>query len=150
MENLPSKEKMKEAFEKKDTSGSGKLSFSQMKEVVLEFATEEQKADFSFNFMQDMVLNMADKNGDKMITWAEILLLAFGETAEPEDKMKTAFRAYDTNGDGYLNKKELAEVMKLSGVEADPKMLRMTMALADQDDDGKLNYEEFCALQDGK
>ena len=64
--------------------------------------------------------------------------------------MKGAFRAYDTNGDGYLDKKELTEVMKLSGAPTDPKMMRMTMAMFDQDEDGKLNYQEFCDMLDGK
>jgi calmodulin len=146
MENIPSKEKMKEAFEKKDETGDGRLTFSEMKEIIQLFSSEDEKKDPTFDQMCDMICNMADVNGDKMIDFGEILLLMFGDSLEPENAMKGAFRAYDTNGDGYLDKKELAEVLKLSGAGDDPKFVRMTMAMNDDDDDGKLNYEEFCAM----
>merc|ERR1712112_327910 len=136
MEFAPSKEKVKEAFEKTDKTGEGKLTFKQMKEVIALLTPEEDKKDPQFNQMCDMICNMADVNGDKMIDFGEILLMMFGDSLEPENAMKGAFRAYDTNGDGYLDKKEMTE--------------RMTMAFFDQDEDGKLNYKEFCAMMDGK
>ena len=83
-----------------------------------------------------------------MMNFGEILLLMFRESLEPENAMKAAFSAYNTNGDGCLDKKELAGVMKFSGTEADAKMMRMAMAMFD--DDGKLNYEKFCAMMDAK
>ena len=43
MENIPSKEKIKEAFEKKDETGDGRLTFSEMKEIIQLFSSEEQK-----------------------------------------------------------------------------------------------------------
>merc|ERR1711875_1001 len=150
MEFAPSKEKVKEAFEKTDKTGEGKLTFKQMKEVIAMVSSEEQKKDPQFGQMCDMIRNMADVNGDKMIDFGEILLMMFGDSLEPENAMKGAFRAYDTNGDGYLDKKEMTEVMKMSGAEPDAQMMRMTMAFFDQDEDGKLNYKEFCAMMDGK
>ena len=76
--------------------------------------------------------------------------LLYGESLEPEKAVKIAFRAYDTNRDGYIDKKELPELMKLSGVEPNDWMMGMAMAMFDADQDGKLNYEEFCAMTDGK
>ena len=145
MENKPSKEKLKEEFEKADSAGDGKLTFSQMKKVFELVSSEEEIKSPDFDKKCDMVCNMADLNGDKMIDFEEILQLLFGDS-EPDDAMKGAFRAYDTNGDGYLDKKELIEVMKLAGADPDAAMVRMTMAMADDDEDGKLNYEEFCAM----
>ena len=150
MENIPSKTEIKEAFVQADTTGSGKLTFSKMKEVMQGFATEDQKNDPGFDKMNEMVCNMADVNGDKMINFEEILLLIFGGSLEPVNAMKGAFRAYDTNGDGLLDKKELSELMKLSGTEADPKMISMAMAMFDQDNNGMVNYQEFCEMMDGK
>ena len=141
----PSKEQMKEAFEKADSAGDGKLTFSQMKEVIKLLASEEELAAPDVDSNLELVCNMADVNGDRMIDFEEILQLFFGDS-EPDDAMKGAFRAYDTNGDGYLDKKELIEVMKLAGADPDAAMVRMTMAMADDDEDGKLNYEELCAM----
>merc|ERR1712168_1588776 len=148
MEFAPSKEKVKEAFEKTDKTGEGKLTFKQMKEVIALVASEEDKKDSQFDQMCDMICNMADVNGDKLIDFGEILQMMFGDSMEPENAMKGAFRAYDTNGDGYLDKKELTEVMKMSGAEPDAKMMRMTMAFFDQDEDGRLNYKKFCSMMD--
>eukprot|EP00091_Calanus_sinicus_P019959 TRINITY_DN521_c0_g1_i6.p1 TRINITY_DN521_c0_g1~~TRINITY_DN521_c0_g1_i6.p1 ORF type:complete len:107 (-),score=43.31 TRINITY_DN521_c0_g1_i6:205-525(-) len=106
MENLPSKEEMKEAFEKKDATGEGKLTFKEMKEIIELFSSEEKKNEPNFDQMCDMMCNMADVNGDKMIDFGEILLLLFGDSLEPENAMKGSFRAFDTNGDGYLDKKD--------------------------------------------
>merc|ERR1712179_646826 len=113
MEFAPSKEKVKEAFEKTDKTGEGKLTFKQMKEVIALVTPEEDKKNPQF---------------DQMIDFGEILQMMFGDSMEPENQMKAAFRAYDTNGDGYLDKKELTEVMKMSGAEPDAQMMRMTMA----------------------
>merc|ERR1712172_294601 len=150
MENIPSKEKVKEAFEKKDKTGDGKLTFGEIKEIIEQFSSEDQQKDPTFGQTCKMVCNMADVNGDKMIAFAEIVPLMFGDSLEPENAMKGAFRAYDTNGDGYLNKKELVEVMTLSGLEADSKLMKMTMVMFDDNDDGRMNYDEFCSLIDGK
>ena len=86
MESLPSKEELNEAFKKADEENSGKLTFSQMKELMQAFVTDDQKNDpnFNFNQMADMICNMADVNGDKMIDFGEILLLMFGDSLEPE------------------------------------------------------------------
>eukprot|EP00091_Calanus_sinicus_P010974 TRINITY_DN2506_c0_g2_i1.p1 TRINITY_DN2506_c0_g2~~TRINITY_DN2506_c0_g2_i1.p1 ORF type:complete len:109 (-),score=30.17 TRINITY_DN2506_c0_g2_i1:111-437(-) len=105
MENIPSKEKVKEAFEKKDKTGEGKLTFGEIKEIIEQFSSEEQQKDPTFGKTCKMVCNMADVNGDKMIAFGEIVPLMFGDSLEPENAMKGAFRAYDTNGDGYLKQK---------------------------------------------
>ena len=59
---------------------------------------------------------------------------------------------YDTNGDGYICRKELAAYMKDLVAEdvADDSYIKMTsliiLASADEDGDGKLNFEKFTDL----
>ena len=60
---------------------------------------------------------------------------------------------FDTNADGSISKKELAEFMKTMGfVDEDDTpedvamMANMLMAESDEDNDGKLSYEEFCKI----
>ena len=139
---------MQKAFVKVDVDGSGRLSFKDMKKVIEALSSEEEKSSPEFDQMATMICNMADVNGDKMIDFGEILMMFFGDSMDPKNTMKTMFRAYDTNGDGYIDKKEIKEFMKASGQEADPAMARVMMAMADEDDDGKLNYKEFVAMVD--
>ena len=98
----------------------------------------------------DLVCKMADLNGDKLIDYEELYNLLHGDTLEEEDFVKIAFRAYDTNSDGYIDMKELEEVLKLSGKDFDPYEIKLAMAVFDQNNDGKLNYKEFCDMVDGK
>merc|ERR1719228_148455 len=88
MEFAPSKEKVKEAFEKTDKTGEGKLTFKQMKEVIALVTPEEDKKNPQFDQMCDMICNMADVNGDKMIDFGEILQMMFGDSMEPEEDKK--------------------------------------------------------------
>jgi len=72
---------------------------------------------------------------------------------DPKEKAKTMFRMNDTNGDGYISKQELAEMMASIGGDVDEEaandpvlnmMYKAMIAEHDKDEDGKLNYEEFC------
>ena len=61
---------------------------------------------------------------------------------------------YDVDGNGYISKKELARFMQISDDYDDDKadfgtkmMVEMIMMMVDQDEDGKLNYEEFCKIE---
>ena len=56
--------------------------------------------------MIKMVINMADKDGDKMINLDEIVRLICGEPSEME-KERAMFKMYDTDGNGKLTKKNI-------------------------------------------
>ena len=146
MEAPASKEEIKEAFSKADSSGDGKLTFQQVKEILATLAPEGENKGPEFDRMSDMVCHMADLNGDKMIDFAEILMFFFGNPTSEKNQARTMFRMADTNGDGYVTKKELKEFLKMAGGDGDAppdSEIRMMIAMFDKDDDGKLNYEEF-------
>lgn len=54
--------------------------------------------------------------------------------------MKEAFSALDRNGDGFIDKEELAELEGLSRAEVD-----QIFEEADTNKDGLISYEEFLA-----
>ena len=111
----------------------------------------EDNQNIDFNETEfDLVCRMKDLNGDKMINYDELYNLFHGDTIDEEDNMKLAFRAYDTNSDGYIDMKELAEFFKLSGKDSDSFEIKLSMAVYDQNNDGKLNYKEFCDMLEGK
>ena len=63
--------------------------------------------------------------------------------------MKTMFRMYDCDGDGFISKKELANFWNSDDDDAETnQMIQMMMELADEDEDGKLSYDEFCKMME--
>ena len=150
----PSKEALNEAFKKADESGTGQLNFNQLKSLMLAMATEEQKIEGGVDQVADLIMKMADINGDKMVDYEELVKFIYDDETDPKEKMREAFRLCDTDRDGFICKKELAEFLKLAGndegetgLETNQKISVM-MALFDQDGDGKLNYQEFCDMME--
>merc|ERR1711915_940259 len=86
MEAPASKEEIKEAFSKADSSGDGKLTFQQVKEILAALAPEGENKGPEFDRMADMVCHMADLNGDKMIDFGEILM--FSSAIQPPKRIK--------------------------------------------------------------
>eukprot|EP00092_Neocalanus_flemingeri_P048184 GFUD01054909.1.p1 GENE.GFUD01054909.1~~GFUD01054909.1.p1 ORF type:complete len:166 (+),score=73.35 GFUD01054909.1:45-500(+) len=146
----PSKEELKEAFKKADEAGTGKLNFNQLKSLMLAMASDEQKAEGVIEQIAELIMKMADINGDKMVDYEELVKFIYDEETDPKEKMREAFRLCDTDRDGFICKKELAEFLKLAGGDkeeetGDKSKLKIVvmMALFDQDGDGKLSYQEF-------
>merc|ERR1712096_509884 len=105
-----------------------------------------------------MLLMMADLDGDRKISIEEMASVFTDEPKkkDPKEDAKGMFRMCDVDGDGYITKKEIVKffkIMDLVSDDDDPQlkmMINMIMAEADKDKDGKLNYEEFCAVMDKK
>merc|ERR1719348_341486 len=103
-----------------------------------------------------MLLMMADLDGDRKISIEEMASFFTDEPKkkDPKEEAKSMFRMCDVDGDGYISKKEIVKffkIMDLVSDDDDPQlkmMINMIMAEADKDKDGKLNFEEFCAVMD--
>lgn len=68
-----------------------------------------------------------------------------------EEEMIEAFKIFDTNNDGHLSKDELKVVMqiigeKLVGEPISNEDLEIMWDEADTDQDGYIDYEEFCKV----
>ena len=70
---------------------------------------------------------------------------------DPKEDAKRMFEMFHTDKDGYLSKKELAAYFK--DIMADDEDFikinsKLMLASADEDEDGKLNLEEFTKMLD--
>ena len=71
--------------------------------------------------------------------------------AEKKEKLMFAFRIYDIDNDGYISNGELFQVLKMMvGSNLKDTQLQQivdkTILFADKDEDGKINFEEFCEV----
>ena len=57
--------------------------------------------------------------------------------------LETAFRAFDTDGNGSISVAEVTQDMTASGVKDAPQLAAMLMKHADVNGDGKITYDEF-------
>ena len=65
-------------------------------------------------------------------------------------EMKEAFQLYDKSGDGFLNSKELGELMRSLGRNPTEEEIFHLMAEVDVDHNGKLDFSEFTVLMNEK
>ena len=78
----PDREQLREAFKKADEAGTGKLNFGQLRELMLAMATEDQKKEGNVDQVADLIMKMADINGDKMIDYDELVKFIYDEETD--------------------------------------------------------------------
>merc|ERR1712243_144420 len=117
-----------------DKDGDGLISAEELKTLMLKMDPEEDDVDMTVN----MIIRMCSHDSSKKIKPDELI----------------SFFTEGPNKDGYIDKKELAGYFKemMGDDDEDDSMLRMMsnmmLASADEDEDGKLNYEEFTKMMD--
>merc|ERR1719347_2550162 len=94
--------------------------------------------------IQDMVMAV-DKDGTGSVVFPEFLMMmAHKINAEnAEDDIREAFKVFDGDGNGYINRYELSIVMANIGEKLTPGEIQAMIDEADIDGDGQINYEEF-------
>ena len=71
-------------------------------------------------------------------------------SGEQLEELKKAFSVMDANGDGVVTKDELRTLLKGLGEEVTDEVVDEMIAIADENGDGKVDFEEFVkAASDG-
>ena len=128
---------MRDTFREADKDKSGKLNLGELEKLVL--AMPGMKKEFA-----EMILKHADHDRDLMIYYEELINMFSYE--DPEDKVKAMYRMYDTDKDGSISKRELAKLMSMGESQIGSGMMSLVWSMADEDGDGRLDYDEFCKL----
>merc|ERR1712183_855609 len=63
-----------------------------------------------------------------------------------EADIREAFKVFDSNGDGFINRQELGYVMENLGETMDKEEIESLIDEIDIDGDGQINYEEFYTM----
>merc|ERR1739838_41861 len=97
--------------------------------------------------IQDMI-NQVDKDGTGSLDFPEFLMMMClkADSENAEDEIREAFQVFDGDGNGFINRQELACVMGNLGIELSSEEVQSMIDEADQDGDGQINYEEFYAM----
>ena len=131
-----------------DKDGVGKLNKEQLKTLMIIIEDERNRVDLERNMSEDMmnmIFNMADEDGDKMVSLEEFLKLREIEEKKDKDPFEIRMKLLkgaDEDGDGFLDEEELTKFMNIMDTSADDDDVKFLMQAADTNGDGKLSIEE--------
>merc|ERR1711934_367339 len=105
------------------------------------------------------IIDVLDNDDSGEIDFKEFVqgMSKFSSKAEKEEKLRFAFRIYDIDNDGFISNGELFQIlfqvlkMMVGSNLKDTQLQQVvdkTVRSVDQDQDGKISFEEFCKLVD--
>ena len=148
------KQGITEAFQRFDVNKDGNISSEELRNGL-------NSSGLRFNDQEVMtVFAMADIDGDGEISLAEFSALLGSEAAPSSsqgsgssgqvqfrsiDDLKVAFRRFDVNSDGHLDRNEFKQLVSATGSGSDAQVEEL-FRRGDIDNDGKIDYQELIKL----
>merc|ERR1711970_80819 len=130
-------------FRKLDLDNSGSLSVDEFMSLP----------ELHQNPLVQRVIEIFDQDGNGEVDFKEFIegVSQFSVRGDKDSKLKFAFKIYDMDKDGFISNGELFQVLKMmAGNNLKDTQLQQivdkTIIYADTDGDGKISYEEFCAI----
>ncbi|XP_052240370.1 calmodulin-A-like isoform X1 [Dreissena polymorpha] len=136
---------LRQIFEMFDKNKDGKISSDELGCVLRTLGHEHSPRE-----VDDMIKN-ADKNENGYVEFDEFLTLMkrYQEDSDPDSHLARkleAFRVFDMDGNGYIDKHELMCVMRRLGENLTEEDLKEMFTEADLNGDGFIDFEEFSRL----
>ncbi|KAJ4978306.1 hypothetical protein NE237_009086 [Protea cynaroides] len=130
---------LKEMFKMLDTDNSGQISFEELKVGLKKFGANLKESE-----IHDL-MQAADVDNSGTIDYGEFIAATLHlNKIEREDHLFAAFSYFDKDGSGYITQDELQQACEEFGIE-DVKLEDMIQEV-DQDNDGRIDYNEFVAM----
>lgn len=129
----------KDAFDIFDEDCGGTVTTAELSNVMKALGQDISEDDVS------VMISEVDSDGSGEIDFAEFctLMARQMEKADPEYEYKKAFKIFDKRGDGFIDNAELKHIMLNIGEDMGDGEIAEMIKEADNDGDGKLNYDEF-------
>ena len=141
---------MKDEFLNLDQDGDGDVSIDELEKVL---RSMRRKLRASEGEIQG-VIKSVDLNGDGTVNLAEYYRSQKNKTNHnlihralvQRSKIRKEFLKFDLDNSGYITKEEMVEVMEARGVKISIDHISGMLQESDENDDGKIDYEEFVML----
>ncbi|XP_027333835.1 calcium-dependent protein kinase 2-like isoform X2 [Abrus precatorius] len=141
-ENLSEEEiqGLKAMFTNMDTDKSGTITYEELKAGLQRLGSKLTEAEVK------QLMEAADVDGNGTIDYIEFITATMHRyRLERDEHLYKAFQYFDKDGSGYITKDELETAMKEYGM-GDEATIKEIISEVDTDNDGRINYEEFCTM----
>lgn len=129
---------LRELFQAIDADKSGTITVDELRDALRKKGHLIPEGDLQ------RLMKSADVNGDGTIDYEEFIAATLHLSKLQEDEhLMRAFKFFDTDGSGYITKDELVQALAKYG---DLGHIDDIIREVDKDNDGRIDYEEFCAM----
>lgn len=127
-------------FQNMDTDNSGTITYEELKSGLARLGSKLTEAEVK------QLMEAADVDGNGTIDYIEFITATMHKhKLEREENLYTAFQYFDKDNSGFITRDELETAMKDYGM-GDPATIKEIISEVDTDNDGRINYEEFCTM----
>ncbi|CAK8564378.1 unnamed protein product [Lathyrus sativus] len=141
-ENLSEEEikGLKAMFANMDTDGSGTITYEELKTGLARIGSRLSETEVK------QLMEAADVDGNGSIDYLEFISATMHRhRLERDEHLYKAFQYFDKDNSGHITREELETAMTKHGI-ADEATIKDIISEVDTDNDGRINYEEFCAM----
>ncbi|XP_054797968.1 calcium-dependent protein kinase 2-like [Prosopis cineraria] len=141
-ENLSKEEiqGLKAMFRNMDTDNSGTITYEELKAGLQKLGSKLTEGEVQ------QLLDAADVDGNGSIDYIEFITATMHRhKLEADEHLYKAFQYFDKDNSGFITRDELETAMKEYGI-GDDATIKEILSEVDTDNDGRINYEEFCAM----
>lgn len=144
-ENLSEEEikGLKAMFANIDTDNSGTITYEELKSGLTRLGSKLSETEVK------QLMEAADVDGNGTIDYIEFITATMHRhRLERDEHLYKAFQHFDKDNSGFITRDELKSAMKEYGM-CDEATIEDIIAEVDSDNDGRINYDEFCAMMRG-
>nr|GMD06941.1 calcium-dependent protein kinase-like [Ipomoea batatas] len=141
-ENLSEEEikGLKAMFANMDTDNSGTITYEELKSGLTRLGSKLTEAEVK------QLMEAADVDGNGTIDYIEFITATMHRhRLERDEHLYKAFQHFDTDHSGFITRDELKSAMMEYGM-GDEATIKDIIDEVDTDNDGRINYSEFCAM----
>ncbi|XP_024992661.1 calcium-dependent protein kinase-like [Cynara cardunculus var. scolymus] len=131
---------LKAMFVNMDTDKSGSITYEELKTGLARLGSKLSEAEVK------QLMEAADVDGNGTIDYIEFITATMHRhRLERDEHLYKAFCHFDADNSGYITMDELETAMKEYGM-GDEATIKDIISEVDTDNDGRINYEEFCTM----
>jgi calcium-dependent protein kinase len=133
-------DQLRKLFVGMDDNGDGQL-------TIVEVLEGLKKSGITVGVEMNEVLQSLDSDGSGKIDYTEFIAATLDRKKYiQEDRLWSAFRVFDLNGDGKISRAELAQVLHGNKFEESNMNIESILKDCDTDGDGEIDFEEFVTM----
>ncbi|KAF3451717.1 hypothetical protein FNV43_RR07813 [Rhamnella rubrinervis] len=134
---------LKAMFSNMDTDKSGTITYEELKTGLARIGSQLSEAEVK------QLMEAADVDGNGTIDYIEFISATMHRhRLDRDEHLYKVFQYFDKDNSGFITRDELETAMKEHGM-GDESGIREIISEVDTDNDGRINYSEFCTMMRG-